>query len=103
MTPDQRQHAVYQLLAFVISQRAKRPALSKVFRLVSVTPRTAQRALAGDLYRQHRGLAAQYASPAPNNISFFHYESLLSLMMERRSKMEDRGWKSRIIFHTEHE
>jgi hypothetical protein len=65
---NQRQHAVNQLLAFVIGQRAQRPAISEVFGLVSVTPRTSQWALAGDLDRQHRMIAAQDASPAAKYI-----------------------------------
>jgi hypothetical protein len=38
-----------QLIALMIGERSQRPELVEVFRLVSVTTRTAQRALAGDL------------------------------------------------------
>src|SRR5262245_27055342 len=64
-----------------------------MFGLVSVTPRTAQRALAGDLDRQHRMMAAQNAAPAAENISFFHCEPLLPLVgvEGRGSRIEDRG------------
>src|SRR5262249_22340433 len=51
-----------------------------MFGLVSVTPRAAQRTLAGDLDRQHRMMAAQNAAPAAENISFFHCEPLLPLV-----------------------
>src|SRR6266545_4504056 len=85
---NQRQQAVDQLLAFVIGQRAQRPEIPEMFGLVSVTPRAAQRALAGDLDRQHRMMAAQNAAPAAENISFFHCEPLLPLVGARG---EDRG------------
>src|SRR6266540_929515 len=85
---NQRQQAVDQLLAFVIGQRAQRPEIPEMFGLVSVTPRAAQRALAGDLDRQHRMMAAQNAAPAAENISFFHCEPLLPLVGAR---VEDRG------------
>src|SRR5262245_28997851 len=66
-----------------------------MFGLVSVTPRAAQRALAGDLDRQHRMMAAQNAAPAAENISFFHCEPLLPLVgarvEDRGSRIEDRG------------
>src|SRR6266536_1833620 len=92
---NQRQQAVDQLLAFVIGQRAQRPEIPEMFGLVSVTPRAAQRALAGDLDRQHRMMAAQNAAPAAENISFFHCEPLLPLVgarvEDRGLRIEDRG------------
>ena len=80
VTANQRQHSVNQLLAFVIGKRAQRPALPEMFGLVSVTSRAAQRALAGDLDRQHRMMAAQNAAPAADNVSFFHCEPLLPIV-----------------------
>src|SRR5262245_57133812 len=88
-TANQCQQPVDQLLAFVIGQRAQRPELPEVFWLVSVTPRAAQRALAGDLDRQHRMMSTQNAAPAAKYISFFH------------TALEDRGLRieDRLIVH----
>src|SRR5262245_42243143 len=72
MAPHQRQHAVNQFLSLIIGHRAQGPQLSEMFGLVSVTPRAAQRALTGDLDRQHRMMAAQNAAPTANYVSFFH-------------------------------
>src|SRR5215510_12619140 len=62
-----------------------------MFGLVSVTPRAAQRALAGDLDRQHRMMAAQNAAPAAENISFFHCEPLLPLVGVEDLRIADCG------------
>src|SRR5215467_9222542 len=63
-----------------------------MFGLVSVTPRAAQWALAGDLDRQHRMMSAQNASPAAQYISFFHFEPLLPLVgvEGRESRIKNR-------------
>ena len=45
-----RQDAINQLLALIIRQRSARPKLVKMFRLVSITTRTAKRTFARYLY-----------------------------------------------------
>jgi hypothetical protein len=46
---DEIQDPVYQFLPFVVGQRTQRPDRSEVLRLIGITARATERALARDL------------------------------------------------------